>query len=95
MQIHEFNLTVRNRAAAVGLGLAALAVAGVFFALGLTLLLGAATVGVVAGTALMLYRRLTGRDGRRVRGAAGLDPSMEVFPARTRDARRLDAPHED
>ena len=86
------HLTVRNRAAAVALGAAVIVVAGVLFALGLTLLLGMATVGIAAGAATMLYRRLT--RGRRGRPVPGLDPSMEVFP-RDASVRELRAPRGD
>jgi len=76
-------INVRSRAAAAALGVAALAAGGVLLAFGLTLLAGAAVVGAVAGGGLLLYRRLTGRTPRRgPRATHGLDPSLEVFPAR-------------
>ena len=62
-------INVRSRAAAAALGVAALVA-------------GAAVVGAAAGGGLLLYRRLAGRREQRVRPRHGLDPSLEVFPAR-------------
>jgi hypothetical protein len=81
--IRTFGLRVRSRAGALALGLAALAVGGVFLAFGLALLLGLGAIGLALIAAAALYRRLTGRGPlipRAGRSAAGLDPSMEVFP---------------
>jgi hypothetical protein len=78
-------INVRSRAAAAALGVAALAAGGVLLAFGLTLLAGAAVVGVVAGGGLMLYRRLSGRTSPGAPVRQGLDPSLEVFPARGSD----------
>jgi hypothetical protein len=75
-------INVRSRAAGAALGAAALVGGGVLLAFGLTLLAGAAVVGAAAGGGLLLYRRLVGRAGRRVQPRHGLDPSLEVFPAR-------------
>ena len=75
-------INVRSRAAAAALGVAALVAGGVLLAFGLTLVAGAAVVGAAAAGGLLLYRRLIGRTGPRVRPRHGLDPSLEVFPAR-------------
>lgn len=79
------HINVRSRAAAAALGVAALVTGGVLLAFGLTLLAGAAVVGVVAGGGLLLYRRLAGRTRHRAPVRHGLDPSLEVFPARGSD----------
>ncbi|HEY7893662.1 MAG TPA: hypothetical protein VIC24_02050 [Gemmatimonadaceae bacterium] len=76
-------INVRSRTAAAALGVAALVAGGVLLAFGLTLLAGAAVVGMVAGGGLMLYRRLAGRTAHHTAVRHGLDPSLEVFPART------------
>ncbi|HKV52663.1 MAG TPA: hypothetical protein VJO52_15820 [Gemmatimonadaceae bacterium] len=76
-------INVRSRAAAAALGVTALVAGGVLLAFGLTLLAGAAVVGLAAGGGLMLYRRLAGRAGHRTPVRHGLDPSLEVFPARS------------
>ncbi|HEY9516832.1 MAG TPA: hypothetical protein VIQ74_14235 [Gemmatimonadaceae bacterium] len=84
MMYRVINITPRNRAAAIALAVAAIFVGGVVLAMGLTLLLGVATVAVVGGLGVTLYRRLMGtvRGVPPVRRAPDLDPSMEVFPAR-------------
>lgn len=76
-------INVRSRTAAAALGVAALVAGGVLLAFGLTLLAGAAVVGMVAGGGLMLYRRLAGRTEHGAPVRHGLDPSLEVFPARS------------
>lgn len=78
-------ITVRSRAAAAALGVAAFVAGGVLLAFGLTLLAGAAVVGVAAGGGLLLYRRLSGRARPRTSVRRGLDPKLEVFPARASD----------
>ncbi len=75
-------INVRSRAAAAALGGVALVAGGVLLAFGLTLVAGAAVVGAAAAGGLLLYRRLVGRTGPRVRPRHGHDPSLEVFPAR-------------
>lgn len=89
MTYRQFNLAPRNRAAAIALVVAAIMVGGIVLALGLTLLLGVATVAVVGGLGVMLYHRLMrllrgGRaEPRGERLDPSLDPSMEVFPAQS------------
>ena len=75
-------INVRSRVAAAALGVAALVAGGVLLAFGLTLVAGAAVVGAAAAGGLLIYRRLVGRAHPRVRPRHGLDPSLEVFPAR-------------
>ena len=81
LSVHR--LSVRGRAAAIAMGIAALVVGGVLLVLGVTLLLGLLVVGVVLAVGLLAYRRLTGRRGFGLRGASArraLDPALEVFP---------------
>ena len=85
------HINVRSRAAAAALGVAALVTGGVLLAFGLTLLAGAAVVGAVAGGGLMLYRRLAGRTDRHGPVRHGLDPALEVFPARGSDRPGLES----
>ena len=77
-----------NRASALALGIAAVAIGGVFFVFGLMLLLGLAAVGTLVGAGLVLYHRLTGRLPRflqrRSQPAASLHPELEVFAAEPR-----------
>lgn len=80
--IRIVRINVRSRAAAAALGVAAVLAGGVLLAFGLTLVAGAAVVGAAAAGGLLLYRRLVGRTQPRVRPRHGLDPSLEVFPAR-------------
>ena len=82
--IRLVHLNVRHPAAAVAVAIAALAIGGVLFAFGLVLLLGLVVAGSVVGTAIVLYRKLTGRlpgfPGGARRERVTLDPSLEVFP---------------
>ncbi|HEU4563459.1 MAG TPA: hypothetical protein VFS05_02375 [Gemmatimonadaceae bacterium] len=77
--------------AAVLLGIAALAVGGIFLTLGLALLAGAGLVGAAVGGGWMLWRKLTGRapllapPPRRT-----LDRSLEVFPADNTRVKRIE-----
>ena len=83
MSQHSYKLSVRGRAAAVAVGVAALTVGGVLLVLGVTLLLGALAAGVVLAAGLLAYRRLTGRQRFTLRGTRPrpeLDPALEVFP---------------
>lgn len=77
-----------NRASAIALGIAAVAIGGVFFVFGLMLLLGLAAVGAVVGAGLILYHRLTGRLPGFLRGkskpSASLHPELEVFAGEPR-----------
>ena len=93
MQVHyrSIGIAPRSRAGAIALGATVLVLGGALVVIGATVLLAAAAVGVVAGTGVLLYRRLTGRSTRPAAPAmpspAGLDPRLEVFPPD--DDRRL------
>jgi hypothetical protein len=100
-EMKVYAVQVRNPIAVWAMAIAALAVGGVLFVLGLTVLLGILVAGTVLGTGVMLVRRLTGasrRDRERLEammrearhGGLGLDPSMEVLPPRSPE-RRADA----
>jgi len=84
-EIRIVRISVKSRAAAAGLGVVALMAGGVLLAFGLTLVAGATVVGAAAGGGLLLYRRLAGHRSHRMPGPNGLDPSLEVFPARRPD----------
>lgn len=77
-----------NRASAIALGIAAVAIGGVFFVFGLMLLLGLAAVGTVVGAGLILYHRLTGRLPGFLSGkhkpSRSPHPELEVFAAEPR-----------
>lgn len=81
----------RSRAATIALITAALAAGAVLFVFAFMLLLGLAAAGTVIGSAMLVYRRLTGR-GRHGLGRGlpdddfVLDPSREVFPDRSSHA---------
>ena len=87
MREHNYRLSVhrvsvRGRAAAIAMGIAALVVGGVLLVLGVTLLLGLLVAGVVLGAGVLAYRRLTGRrlTPRDTNPRRDLDPALEVFP---------------
>lgn len=84
-----YGLAVQNRVGAIALGLAALAVGGVFLIFGLALLVAVAVVGITLGAGVLLYRRITGRGSLLMDAttrSSRLDPAKEVFPAE--DARQ-------
>ncbi|HUF31381.1 MAG TPA: hypothetical protein VMM77_12085 [Gemmatimonadaceae bacterium] len=78
-------ISTTNRAGAIALGIAAVAIGGVFVVFGLMLLIGLAAVGTLVGAGLVLYHRLTGRLPSFLRGktqpARTLHPELEVFAA--------------
>jgi hypothetical protein len=82
-----YQITVRNKAAAVVIGAAALVVGGALVAIGLTLFAGLALGGAALGAGAVLIRRLTGRQSVRP-----LDPAQEVFPPAPNDAPRRIGP---
>jgi hypothetical protein len=98
MQVRIYRVGSKNRLATIALVAAALAMGAVLIAFGLVLLLGLAAAGVVVGSGLMIFRRLTGRGPVIQRWSAreSLDPSLEVFPGELRGDRpeRLTAPDE-
>jgi len=78
-----------SRGKTIALAIAAVAVGGIFLALGLALLATLALAGMVVAAGVALARLVRGRPSvpRRERS---LDPSMEVFPADSEKARRLE-----
>lgn len=86
-------LRTSNRASAIALGIAAVALGGVFLVFGLMLLLALAAVGTLVGAGLVLYHRLTGRLPRFLRSksspARSLHPELEVFAAEPRVSGKL------
>lgn len=78
-----------SRGKTIALAIAAVAVGGIFLALGLALLATLALAGTVVAAGVAIARLVRGRPSvpRRERS---LDPSMEVFPADTEKARRLE-----
>ena len=79
-------LTIRNRAAAVLIGVAVVGLGVVFLTVGVAILAGLAVAGGLIGTAFALVRRLSGAksDARRFVASdrVGLDPSLEIQPKR-------------
>jgi hypothetical protein len=78
-----------SRGRTVALAIAALVVGGIFLALGLALLATLAVVGTVIAAGMAIARLLRGRPSLPTREPP-LDPSMEVFPPATGEARRLE-----
>jgi hypothetical protein len=96
-----YSLSVRNRAAATVVGVAALGLGAVFLTLGFALLLGLVAAGVVVGAGVAGYRMLRGSRGLPKRSFdqyhsldgerdAALDPSLEVKPPVRAIVRPLD-----
>ena len=77
-----------SRAKTIALAIAALAIGGVFLALGIALLASLALAGTAVVTGLAIARVLRGR-GKLPSAERPLDPSMEVFPS-TREARQVE-----
>jgi hypothetical protein len=99
MIYRQLNVAPRNRAAALALVVTAIAVGGMIFALGLSLLLGILALAAVGGAGVTLYRRIAGvlrgeRPWRAGERGRALDPALEVFPGRI-DARSLNQPNRD
>lgn len=82
-----------SRGKTIALALAALAVGGVFLALGIALLASFAIVGAVAAAGMAMMRLLKGRPSLPPHERP-LDPSMEVFPPATGETRRLEGDSE-
>jgi hypothetical protein len=78
-----------SRPKTIALAIAAVALGGVFLALGIALLASLALVGTAVATGLAIARVLRGRN-RLPLGERPLDPSMEVSPTVTREARQLE-----
>lgn len=90
MKIHivTHNSGRLSRTKTIALAIAALAVGGLFLALGIALLVSVALVGTALATGLAIARVLRGRPRLPARERP-LDPSMEVFPDSSREARQL------
>jgi hypothetical protein len=89
MEMRSYQLTVRNKPAAIALAAGAVLVGGTLLALGLAVLAGLVVAGTVLGGGAVLYRRLRGREASlpRPSGRAGLNPADEVFlPPPRRDS---------
>jgi len=81
--VRIYGLTIQNKVSAIALGLAAVAVGGVFLVFGLALLVAVAVVGITLGAGLVLYRRIAGRGSLFMNAttrSTSLDPAKEVFP---------------
>jgi hypothetical protein len=78
-----------SRGKTIALAIAALAVGGIFLALGIALLASLALVGTVVAAGLAIARLVRGRPSLPAHERP-LDPSMEVFPPATGEARRLE-----
>jgi hypothetical protein len=78
-----------SRGKTIALAIAALAVGGIFLALGIALLATLALVGTVVAAGLAVARLIRGRPALPVRERQ-LDPSMEVFPPDANEPRRID-----
>jgi hypothetical protein len=76
-----YTLSVRNRAVATLLVLAAIGLGVAFLAIGFAVLAGLAVGGAVLGTGAAIYNRLRGRQPTTIAPSEpSLDPSLEVFP---------------
>lgn len=78
-----------SRGKTIALAIAAVAVGGIFLALGLALLASFALVGMVVAAGVAVARLVRGRPSLPARERP-LDPSMEVFPRDTGEARRVE-----
>lgn len=78
-----------SRGTTIALAIAALAIGGIFLALGIALLATLALVGTVVAAGLAVARLVRGRPALPVRERP-LDPSMEVFPHDANEPRRIE-----
>ena len=78
-----------SRGKTIALAIAAVAVGGVFLALGIALLATLALVGTAVAAGMAIARIVRGRPLPPIRERP-LDPSMEVFPTRTDESRRVE-----
>jgi hypothetical protein len=78
-----------SRGKTIALAIAALAAGGIFLALGIALLATLALVGTVVAAGVAVARLVRRRPSLPVRERS-LDPSMEVFPADSDTAQRLE-----
>ncbi len=80
-----------SRGRTIAVAIAAVAVGGVFLALGIALLATLALVGTVVAAGMAIARLVRGRPSFPVRERP-LDPSLEVFPESGDAAQRLEGP---
>jgi hypothetical protein len=73
----------------IALAIAAVAIGGIFLALGIALLATLALVGTVVAAGIAVARFVRGRPALPTRERP-LDPSLEVFPTRTDESRRVE-----
>ena len=78
-----------SRGKTIALAIAALAVGGIFLALGIALLATLALVGTVVAAGFAVARLVRGRPALPVRERR-LDPSLEVFPPDADESRRIE-----
>jgi len=78
-----------SRGKTIALAIAAVAIGGIFLALGIALLATLAVVGTAVAAGLAIARAVRGRPLPPVRERP-LDPSMEVFPTQTEESRRIE-----
>jgi hypothetical protein len=86
-----YALSVRNRFIATLALLGLIGLGAAIVLVGLTLFLGLAAAGTLAGAGMSIYHRLRGRPVESLPRTGGLDPRLEVFP----DRRTLGAPETD
>jgi hypothetical protein len=79
-----------SRGKTIALAIAALAVGGIFLALGIALLATLALVGTVAAAGMAVARLVRGRRSSLAPRERRLDPSMEVFPSTDDETRRVE-----
>ena len=88
--MRSYQLNVRSRAGAIALGIAVVAIGFVVIVSGIALLVAVALMAVLAAGAAILLRRMFGRSApppvRRTE-VQGFDPSLEVFPPESQEAR--------
>jgi hypothetical protein len=83
-----------SRGKTIALAIAAVAIGGIFLALGIALLATLALVGTAVAAGMAVARVVRGRPLPPIRERP-LDPSMEVFPTRADESRRIeDRPEE-
>lgn len=78
-----------SRGKKIALAVAALAIGGIFLALGIALLATLAVAGAVIAGGMAIARLMRGGKPTAMREPP-LDPSMEVFPRDSTEARRLE-----
>ncbi|HJR67757.1 MAG TPA: hypothetical protein VJ802_15095 [Gemmatimonadaceae bacterium] len=78
-----------SRGKTIALAIAAVAIGGIFLAFGIALLATLAVVGTVIAAGMAVARLVRGRPALPKREPP-LDPSMEVFPTRSDEARRVE-----